>query len=287
MNRIVQISVFIITIILTACSSKTEQAVDNNAEKLRIVSLKSSSSEIICALGADYEIVGVDVTSTYPEPLNNISNLGHVSGITAQGILSLKPNLVIGDKNEVSESLVNQLQEVGVKVHLFSPEYSIEGTKRLIRQIAEWIDRKENAEQIIQDFDKEIEQLPTPTQAPKIVFVYARGAGTLMISGRGTQMHALIELAGAKNTFTEVDGFKPLTSESLVASNPDILFLFDSGFQSLGGKEGLSQIPGFDLTNAGRKGHVITMDGSLVSSFGPRLPEAMRQLMEKINQLSE
>ncbi len=285
MTRITHIFIIVSALVFTACSNNMEQVAD--VEEMRIVSLKSSSSEIICALGADHQIVGVDVTSVYPELPKEVSNLGHVSGITAQGILSLKPNLVIGDKNEVAENLVKQLQEVGVKVHLFTQDYSPEGSKKLIQQIAEWIKCEEKAIQVIQEFDKELELLPAPNDTPKIVFVYARGAGTLMISGNGTQMHALIELAGAKNAFGEIEGFKPLTSESLVAANPEILFLFDSGLQSLGGKEGLSQIPGFDLTAAGQNGHVISMDGSLVSSFGPRLPEAIRQLIEKIDQLRE
>lgn len=278
--------VSIALILFGACSNEaTTQQETEIVKELRIVSLHAAASEIICALGAQDQLVGVDVTSAYPADLEEKANLGHISGITAQGILSLKPDMVIVNSVEFSEQLETQLKEVGVEIHKISPDYSIDGSLALIKQIGAIVQQEEKAQELINEVKQEFETIRPIVASKSVVFVYARGAGTLMVAGKNTQMNALIELAGAQNAFADFDGFKPLTTESLVSVNPDVLFLFESGVQSMGGLEGLSQIPGFALTNAGKNGHVITMDGSLVSSFGPRLPQAIKELSEKINNL--
>ena len=69
-----------------------------------------------------------------------------------------------------------------------------------------------------------------------------------------------------------------MTPEALINANPDYILLFDRGLQSLGGKEGVLKIEGVSATNAGKKMNIISMDGQLLSGFGPRLGEATLQL---------
>ena len=284
----ISLTQFAIVLALTvfgACSNPSEKEQEKQPE-IRIVSLHAAASEIICALGAENQLIGVDVTSVYPQSVEEKVNLGHISGITAQGILSLKPNVVIANGLELSVQLEQQLTDVGVTVVKISPDYSINGSVKLIKEIGGLVNEKEKAQELITKTKQDYSAIQPLENAPSVVFVYARGAGTLMVAGKNTQMNALIELAGAKNAFTDFEGFKPLTAESLVSVNPDVLFLFDTGLQSMGGIEGLVQIPGFDLTNAGKNKHVISMDGSLVSSFGPRLPQALAEFIEKLKQLN-
>lgn len=270
-------------------SSKEEQKTSQTeSEEItdqgpRIVSLHASASEIISALGCEEDLVGTDITSVYPESVKKITKLGHISGITAQGILSLKPTLVVVHKDELSAQLEKQLQEVGVQIEKIEQNYTPEGTIRLISSLGETLDRKEEAQELIAAFNQEMDSLTVTSSNKKVVFIYARGAGTLMVAGKGTPMDALIQLAGAENPCSDFKDFKPLTSESLVKANPDVLFFFNSGIESMGGLESLSQIPGYNLINAGKEGHVVSMEGSLVSSFGPRLPKAIRELSNKLS----
>jgi iron complex transport system substrate-binding protein len=115
-----------------------------------------------------------------------------------------------------------------------------------------------------------------------VLFIYARGSGTMLVSGAGTSLDRIITLAGARNAVTGFNNFKPLSAESLVAMNPDVILLFSSGLQSLGGAEGLLKMPGVAQTSAGRNKNIIAMDGELVSSFGLRLPQAIRELHDRI-----
>lgn len=103
-----------------------------------------------------------------------------------------------------------------------------------------------------------------------------------MVSGTGTSIDKIITLAGAQNAMTGFADFKPLSAESLVAADPDVILLFDSGLKSIGGIEGLLKVPGIAQTKAGKNKQVISMDGELLSSFGIRLPQAIQELNNKL-----
>jgi len=98
------------------------------------------------------------------------------------------------------------------------------------------------------------------------------------VAGEDTQMDQMIRLAGGKNAATGFKDFKPLTPEALVAANPEIIVLFDSGMESLEGLDGLLALPGMNATTAGQQGNFISMDGQYLAGFGPRVGEAVAEL---------
>ncbi len=67
----------------------------------RIVSLSGAISEMLCALSLEPQIVGVDVTSNYPTTLQQKATVGHNRTISAEGILALRPDLVLGIQGEI------------------------------------------------------------------------------------------------------------------------------------------------------------------------------------------
>ena len=113
---------------------------------------------------------------------------------------------------------------------------------------------------------------------PKVLFIYARGAGNLMVAGTNTPMEKIIGIAGGQNAITEFEDFKPLTPEAVVKSNPDYILMFDKGLESIGGVDGVLKLEGVASTNAGKNKKIIAMDGQLVSGFGPRVGQAAAQL---------
>jgi iron complex transport system substrate-binding protein len=112
-----------------------------------------------------------------------------------------------------------------------------------------------------------------------VLFVYARGAGTLMVSGGGTSAAEMLRLAGATNAVQGFEGFRPLTAEAVVAARPDIVLLPSRGLASLGGVEAVLKLPGMALTPAGRARRVVALDDTLLLGFGPRLADAVEQLI--------
>ncbi|AHJ97345.1 heme/hemin ABC transporter substrate-binding protein [Hymenobacter swuensis] len=249
----------------------------------RIVSLNGTISEIICALGRQPQLVGVDVTSTYPEALAKLPKVGHTRNISAEGVLALSPTLVVGTTESLKPEVAAQLRAAGVPVHLFRQDCSAAGTRQLIQDVAATFGASARVPAVTARLDAELAKVQKPAAAPKVLFIYARGAGTLMVAGQGTSVEKIMQLAGARNAAVGFSDFKPLTAEALVAANPDVLLLFDSGLASLGGKTGLLQIPGVAQTTAGRTGRVVEMDGQLLTGFGPRLGQATAELARKLH----
>jgi len=114
------------------------------------------------------------------------------------------------------------------------------------------------------------------TSPPKVLFIYSRGAGTVSVSGTGTEANAIITLAGGVNAVTAYTGYRPFTAEALAAAKPDLILLTSRGLDSLGGKKGLAALPG--LSEAMKTAKVESMDDLLLLGFGPRLGEAVETL---------
>lgn len=274
-----------LTVVFASCNKKqetNESATQPEVKKERIVSLNGAISETLAALDNSGNIIGVDVTSTFPEELKTkATDLGHVRSITAESILALQPTLIFGTSKDVNPTLNEQLNKANIKLILIDQKYTVDGTKQLVTDVAKAIN-KENYQPILDNISNQIATVKPFEKKPKVLFIYARGAGNLMVAGKETPLHSMIELAGAENAAASLTDFKPLTPEALLTTNPDVILMFDSGLQSLGGVDGLLKIEGLSATNAGKNKKVITMEGQLLSGFGPRLGEAVVELHNKL-----
>lgn len=259
-----------------------ETGADHKA--LRIVSLSGAISETLSGLGLEEHIIGVDVTSTYPASLQSKTKVGNTHNLNIESILALKPDYVISMKERgIKPEQATQLQQAGVKVWVIDQEYSIEGTKKYITLLADSFHKQEEGKKMTAAIDASFAQLPKYTTQPSVMFIYARGAGALSVCGKDMPMAKMIEMAGGTNAGNDFEGFKPLTAEAVVKNNPDAILLFDSGLASVDGPEGMLKVPGVAQTKAGKNKNFIVMDGELLSAFGPRVVDAVKQLGEKIH----
>ena len=261
------------------------QASEQVPANQKIISLNGTISEILAGLGLEHNIIGTDVTSNYPESLKSKPKVGHNRNISAEGIIALQPDVVTGLTTEIKPELAAQLKTAGIKLVLFTQEFSADGTRKLIKAVAASFGGQQQAASMIKKLDTDLSaanKVNKTTTKPKILFIYARGTGTMMVAGDNTPLTKIIQLAGGQNAVTGFNDYKPLTSEALVAANPDVILLFSSGMESLGGAAGLLNVQGVSQTNAGKNKKFITMDGELLTGFGPRLGQAVAQLSQKL-----
>jgi iron complex transport system substrate-binding protein len=285
MNKITIL--LLVAVIFSACRSNQENtASEQLADSTRIVSMNGTLSEIVAGLGLEKQIVGVDVTSNYPESLKDKPKIGHNRNMNAEGIMALQPDLVIGMASEASPQLLAQLKAAGIKTLLFNQEFSVDGARTLIKAVGDSLKSPVKADSLINQFDTELgkskQQITEGQEKPKVLFIYARGTGSMMVGGKGTQVAKVVELAGGQNAVTGFEEYKPLTAEALVQANPDVILLFDGGLESVGGVDGLAKVQGIQQTKAGKNKKIITMDGSLLTNFGPRLGKAVAELTQKL-----
>lgn len=290
MKRIVATGFLLLNIcLMTACNNQSEKPADAQAttatkitHQTRIVSLSGSVTEILCGLGLEKNIVGVDVTSTYPASVQQKPKVGHNRNMSAEAIIALKPDMIVGVRSKLNPELIAQLEGAKLKVVLFDHDYSVDGAKKLIGAVADSLGMPARSAALSSKVDEDMKTAVKPAKAPSVLFIYARGAGTMMVSGENTEVDKIITLAGGQNAMKGFTEFKPLTPEALVAANPDVILMFDSGLSSLGGMDGLLNVQGVAQTNAGKHHKVIEMDGQYLTGFGPRTGQAVAELSKKL-----
>ena len=277
----------LITATILLWSSVTARATTAEAIKTsRIVTLSGTITEIVFALGASDQVVGVDASSSYPQAVNEMPKVSYHRRLSAEGVLSLAPTLVIATSEAGPPAAIEHLRSAGVELLILPHEPTVESALSKIELIAKTLGASKTGETLIARIRAQLalarSSHPTQTAKIKVLFIYARGQGTLNVAGRATGADTIIELAGGVNAVQGYEGYKPLTSEAVIAAAPDVILLLDKSLESIGGSAALWELPGLVITPAGRQRRVISLDGLLLLGFGPRLGQAAMTLQRDL-----
>ena len=115
-------------------NSYTEEVIDFNGKVVlvedtsRIVSLGGAVTEIVFALGFGEKVVGVDASSSYPEAVNDIAKVSYHRRLSAEGIISLAPTLIIATTEAGPPEVIQQLRSAGVTILILPHEPTVECT---------------------------------------------------------------------------------------------------------------------------------------------------------------
>ena len=255
-------------------------------DRPRIVSIGGAVTEILFALGAESDIVGCDSTSDFPGAAADLPKVGYQRRFSSEGVLSLQPTLVLASHDAGPPTAIEQVQAAGVPVTVVSGEATLDGVKQKVRAIAEAAGKADAGEALVAKIEADILRtkrfVDRQPVRPKVLFVYARGPGTILVAGKNTSADSIIRMAGGDNPVTEYEGYKPMTAEAVVSAAPDVVLMLSSGLESLGGVEDLLKAPDLALTPAGQERRVITMDGLYLLGFGPRTGQAAYDLAQRL-----
>lgn len=276
--------VFVLVAIVTgACDRSTPR--ESAAASPRIVSVGGAVTETIFALGAGARVVGVDTSSVHPEETTRLPRVGYQRTLAAEGILALAPTIVIASAEAGPPSVLEQLRASGVRVEIMPAEPSADGARARITKIAALIER--DPAPLVRTLDDELgraaAKVAVARSKPRVLALYSRGANTTHVFGRNTPGENIVRLAGGENAMVGFDGTKPLTSEALVASAPDVILVPSRGLESLGGIDGLLRLPGVADTPAAKAKRIVAMDDVLLLGFGPRTGRAALDLFAELH----
>jgi len=257
----------------------------------RIVSAAGSITETIYALGAEDALVAVDVSSVFPAEADALPKIGYDRQLSAEGILSMEPSVVMVTENAGPPEVIKQLEAAGVNMLVLPAQHTPEAAKDRILKIGEALHLEEAAGKLAAKLQTDLDVAKTKVEGvkflPKVLFIYARGGGVMNVSGTDTSADAIITLAGAENAIQAYEGYKPLTAEGAVAAAPDVILVTTRGLESSGGIEGLLKQPGLVLTPAGKDRRIVVLDDLYLLGFGPRLGEAVRDLCDQLHPQTE
>lgn len=248
----------------------------------RIVSVGSALTEIVYALGAEAQLAGVDTTSQYPAAAQALPQVGYMRALSAEGVLSLKPTLVIATTAAGPASTLDQLRATGVEVLVLPDHYDYDSVVAKIEAVGRVTGKQPEAAAMIArgrtDMVELAKKLAAATGKPRVLFLLSMGGGAPQAAGRDTAADGIIRLAGGANAIDGYAGYRPLTPEAVIASRADFVLVTRQTVQAMGGIEAVLNQPALRRTPAGQAGRILQFDTLLLLGFGPRTPLAAQEL---------
>jgi iron complex transport system substrate-binding protein len=257
------------------------------AKMPRIVSVSGATTEIVYALGAEKQLVGTDTTSLYPAAALQTPKVGYMRQLSAEGLLSLKPDAVIGTTEAGPHVVMDQIRNAGVKVELVEADHSWAEVQRKVAAVGRATARVAQAAALQAKLDAQwAEVLATVARRggrkPRAIFVLSH-SGSPQVAGEKTAAHAMLNYAGLDNALISTGsanfaGYRAMTPEAVVTAAPDVIVTTTQGVEAVGGVEKFWQRPGLELTPAYKRRALVALDALYLIGFGPRLPQAVAEL---------
>lgn len=271
---------------------RAEPAVDQG-HRPRAIAVGAGVTEIVYALGAQAQLLAVDTSSLYPPEARELPKVGYQRTLSAEGVLSLQPQVLLAGEDAGPPAVLTQLKSAGVRLADVRGAYSLEGVLERVQTVAQALKREAEGLALSAELREQWQRVQTrlsaaPLRGPdggplRVAFLMRHGAHTL-VAGQGTSADALLRLVGVDNAFAAtVQGFKPLSAEALVQAAPEAVVGTGSRPDLAAERLALLATPGLELTPAGRQSRAVVQDLVLMLGFGPRLPLAVASLHQALS----
>jgi iron complex transport system substrate-binding protein len=246
----------------------------------RIVTIGADLTEIVAELDGIGRLVGCDRSSRRPAAVRERATIGVFRAVSAEGLISLRPDLVISTAQVGPDGVADRIAAAGIKVVFVDDEPTIAGIRRKIERVAGLIDRDERAAGMIAAIDRTADDLArrtaTATRRPNLLFVVAADAGSVMAAGDIAPITAALTLAGAANAGKGWKNIKPISREAFITAPPDGLLTTPEVLAKIGGAESFLKFTGFDAVLASAT--VLAIDAGPFMLFGPSTPVIARDV---------
>ena len=277
-----------ILIIIFDIQSSCEEAIN----KSRIIVAGGSLTEIIYFLNEQEKLVAVDITSNYPKKATELPSIGYVRSLSTEGVLSLNPNLILGEEDMGPPLVVEQIKNTGVDLRVIQEDYSLDSITGKILCVGKILGVTEKATKLIKSkLQKNIDNLINVNLDKvninkKVMIILGMDGTSPMVAGRQTSGNGFIGMIGATNIMNSFEGWKPVSAESILVENPDLIIITNRGLNNFGTIEKLAKHPSLAFTNAAQNLNILAIDGMSLLGFGPRTIEVANTVAEKLKSIN-
>ena len=235
-----------------------------------------SLTEIVYFLEEEENIIGVDITSNFPEATSVLPSIGYVRALSSEGILSLKPSLILGENDMGPPLVIEQLSLTGLDVRILEEDHSSSGILYKIECLSKVFDtRAKDTLSKIDLIKEDISYLDKISQINedsgiKVMLILNMQGTSPIVAGLGTSGDGFINMTGASNAANQFEGWKPISSEAIIAYNPDYIIITNRGMSSFPDVQSLANTTSLRLTSAAQNGRILQEDGMAMLGFGTR-----------------
>lgn len=252
----------------------------------RIVSIGPATTELILALGGEQSLVATDVSS--PEP-RGVPKVGYHRALAAEGILSLSPTLVVGSDEMGPNSTLDQLRRANVKVEVMATAPTLANLNERIDTLAHLLGDQAAGSKLKEEIAAQSDTLAAQAKQNKplkVAFLLLHKGQPTSIAGGNTTASALVTLAGGVNPVAGLHDYKPVSTESLIELQPDLVLVSGRDWQQYQDLDAvLSQVPALSATPAGKNKAIHAIDGhALQGGLSLRSLQQANQIAQWIKQ---
>ena len=275
----------LISVSCSSDSSNEQVPVSGGSESIevaeRIISLSPTATEILFAIGAGEQVVAVDDQSNFPSnaPVTDLS--GYTPNVEA--IAAYDPDLVVTSYDP--GDLVDGLNVLGIKPLIQSAAMTLEDTYSQIIELGELTGHSKEAEKLNKEIQSSVSSV---TPSGNGLTYYHEVDNTLYSTTSKTFLGQLYDLLGLVNIADPADedgfGWPQLSSEFIVDTDPDLIFLADADLGE--SPQTVSSRPGWSSMQAVTEGRIIVLDTDIASRGGPRVVDFLEQVESAIESLN-
>ncbi len=273
--------------LMVSCGRFANKEVDGKKD-MRIVSLSKHLTEMVFALGKGYNLVAVDLSSTYPDSAKLLKTVGYHRALNPEGIISMNPDLVIHSNDIGPENVLPQITQAGLNIKAFGGANTIDSAKLLLKELGVFFGTEQKADSIIKKMDNDIARAADTLKAygikdslrVMVIHFGLRNNNYFVMSGRNGVADKMLRLAGCTPALYDGKGAREMSPEAVALANPDVIIATDFGFDRMGSMDKfISSVPGVALTNAGKNKRIIRFEEHDIVYFGPRSGENIINLI--------
>lgn len=250
----------------------------------RIVSIGGAVTEILYALGEGDRIVARDSTSRFPKEALAKPDIGYMRALAPESVLSMKPDLILAVEGSGPKETMDVLTKASVPIVILPEPYSAEGVAQKIALIGEVLGESGKGKALAAKVEARAAALARAVAAipagerKRAVFLMSLAGDRPLAAGGDTAANAMIAAAGAVNPFGDVEGYKPASPEAMVAAAPETIVMMTRPGAPAAAPAAVFAVPALAATPAAKTKSLVVMDGVYLLGFGPRMPDAARDL---------
>ena len=253
------------------------------AQPTQIVSLSSTATETLFAIGAGEQVVAVDDQSDFPAeaPVTELSGFEP----NVEAIAEYRPDLVLASGEGPSE-LTDGLDRLGVPVIVQSAATDLDDAYQQIEAIGAATGHSDEAAELVADMEDRIAKVTADLPDGPQLSVFHELGPDLYTASSDTfigQIYADLGLANVADEAAEQAGtpYPQVSAEYLLSADPDLVILADD--QCCGVTvEQAAERPGWDALTAVQNGGVVVIDEDIASRWGPRVPDFVEAVADAI-----
>ncbi|AJE48383.1 heme/hemin ABC transporter substrate-binding protein [Celeribacter indicus] len=268
------------TLACLACLAAAPVFAQSYPEADAIVSIGGPVTEIIYALGEGDRIIARDTTSLYPPEVEELPDVGYMRQLSAEGVLSVGPDLIVTRDTAGPPEVIDQLEAASIPVVGVPDGYTEDTVLAAIRTIGTALGVEAEAERLAGTVADDFAELGDLHRAdpPRVMFILSNQGGRLNVAGDDTGANGILALAGAENVMAaDYKGYKIMSDEAIIAAAPDVVVMMTGEEEHEARRGQILSLPAIAQTPAGQNGAFVTVDPAALS-FGPRTADFAREL---------